>query len=121
MLRICCAYKLTFDKLTFDKLTFDTDLMVMQTDADSAQLPAAALASLRLAFAAAWLGPQDCRPSASLLRELLADAAAHAAAAVQSAAALLAPAYLAAAAGMSAAGLSQVLRTCLTATGHTDI
>lgn len=80
----------------------------MQTDCEGPQQIAAAQSSLRVGLAAAWLGSADGRPSAGLLRELLADAAAHPAASLQATAALLAPAYLAAAASMSAAGLSQV-------------
>ena len=81
----------------------------MQTTSQDALITAAAQDSLPLAYASAWLGSPGCRPSAALLRELLASAASHKAVSVQAAAAQLAPAVLAAAANASAAGLSQVV------------
>ena len=83
--------------------------LCMQTTSQDALTAAAAQDSLSLAYASAWLGSPGCRPSAALLRELLASAASHKAVSVQAAAAQLAPAVLAAAANASAAGLSQVI------------
>ncbi len=83
---------------------------MVQTDGQSTPPVGAALASLRLALAASWLGGDGsgAQPGADLLRDLLQEAAGHDAAPARTAVALLTPSYLAAAAAVAASGMSQV-------------
>jgi hypothetical protein len=71
------------------------------------------LTALRVALAAAWLGPEAGRPEADTLRKLLSAACSHSDDAVRSAATSAIPAIMASVSRLAATGLSQVIPKAL--------